>query len=104
MEYDNCISEAVFKRLSVPDLFPSPLLVILMKMKKNAAAFCCLFFLLLSGCHNEPQTVEQVVEKDEEDTIHIGIAWVRGDGLLIEGAELAVAEANASGGVLQKKS
>ncbi|CAK8718514.1 ABC-type branched-chain amino acid transport system, substrate-binding protein [Candidatus Electrothrix laxa] len=78
-------------------------LVILMKMRKATAAFCCLFFLLLSGCHNEPQTVEQVVEENEENTIHIGIAWVRGDGLLIEGAELAVAEANASGGVLQKK-
>ncbi len=35
--------------------------------------------------------------------VHIGIAWVRGDGLLIEGAEMAAAEANASGGVLQKK-
>ncbi|MCI5161217.1 MAG: hypothetical protein D3917_04170 [Candidatus Electrothrix sp. AX5] len=84
-------------------LLSPPFFVILMKMRKVAAAFCCLFFLLLSGCRNEPQTVEQVIEKDEGNTIHIGIAWVRGDGLLIEGAELAVAETNASGGVLQKK-
>ncbi|MCI5124126.1 MAG: hypothetical protein D3925_06520 [Candidatus Electrothrix sp. AR5] len=95
---------AFFVTSCLVDVFPSLLpLVILMKMRKVASAFCCLFFLLLSGCHNEQQTVEQVVEKDEENTIHIGIAWVRGDGLLIEGAELAVAEANASGGVLQKE-
>jgi ABC-type branched-subunit amino acid transport system substrate-binding protein/outer membrane protein OmpA-like peptidoglycan-associated protein len=97
---------AFFVTSCLIDVFSSPLhhlLLILMKMRKAAAAFCCLFFLLLLGCHNEPQTVEQVVGKDEENTIHIGIAWVRGDGLLIEGAELAVAEANASGGVLQKK-
>ncbi|MCI5210770.1 MAG: hypothetical protein D3910_18730, partial [Candidatus Electrothrix sp. ATG2] len=75
----------------------------MIKTRKAAAALCCLFLILLPGCHNEPQTVEQVGEEEEANRIHIGIAWVRGDGLLIEGAELAVAEANASGGVLQKK-
>uniref|UniRef100_UPI004057227E ABC transporter substrate-binding protein n=1 Tax=Candidatus Electrothrix sp. TaxID=2170559 RepID=UPI004057227E len=78
------------------------LVIALIKIRKNAIALCCLIFLL-SGCRNEPQTVKQVAEEEDADTIHIGIAWVRGDGLLIEGAEMAVAEANASGGVLQKK-
>ncbi|RWX45131.1 hypothetical protein H206_01061 [Candidatus Electrothrix aarhusensis] len=59
-------------------LLSPPFFVILMKMRKVAAAFCCLFFLLLSGCRNEPQTVEQVIEKDEGNTIHIGIAGCEG--------------------------
>jgi ABC-type branched-subunit amino acid transport system substrate-binding protein len=75
---------------------------LLMKTEKTASILCCLLFLLLPGCHNEPETVEQAVEEEETNKIHIGLAWVRGDGLFIEGAELAVAEANASGGVLGK--
>ncbi|MCI5146076.1 MAG: amino acid ABC transporter substrate-binding protein, partial [Candidatus Electrothrix sp. AR3] len=78
----------------------SPVRHLLMKSKNIPVSLCCLFFLLLSGCQNEPKSVEQTGA--DEDNIRIGIAWVRGDGLFIEGAELAVAEANASGGVLQK--
>ncbi|WPD24773.1 MAG: ABC transporter substrate-binding protein [Candidatus Electrothrix scaldis] len=73
-----------------------------MKLKKAAGVLLGIL-LLISGCQSERQTVKQVTEKEDASTIHLGVAWVRGDGLFIEGAELAVEEANASGGVLQKK-
>ena len=75
-------------------------------MKKTLLMYRIILTLLsllcffLPGCNKEQQGFEQGKEPKK---IYIGIAWVRDWDLLIQGAELAVADANASGGVLQKE-
>ncbi|MBF0379985.1 MAG: ABC transporter substrate-binding protein [Magnetococcales bacterium] len=61
--------------------------------------YFCLALLYLAGCNlNSNQK-----EYHEDGTITIGVAWPQGRGLFVEGAKLAVKEANKSGGVLGQK-
>jgi len=61
-------------------------------------AFLLSLFLLLSACGNSSESVDF----RENEAITLGISWPSHNGYFIEGAKLAVKEANAAGGVLNR--
>ncbi len=69
------------------------------KSFQNRKILTYLFILFLAACNSESNNLGY----QEDGTINIGIAWVPGEDLFIEGAELAVAEANESGGVIEQE-